>query len=205
MGLIIPVVFSFALQDRLDPIPLADATTKVSRAAAIILLIAFVVYVWFQLRSHHGLYDELLEADEQADADRHKDLAKAKLTLVECIVALLIALACVSLIAVFLVIEIDPIIDEGRVSDAFMGLILIPLVEKFAEHLTAIDEAWDNQVGPLSIHFSAIAPATNLFSGKLCTHSRPWCHSSDCSTQYAVGCYRGLGPWCSYESQLRSL
>ncbi len=97
-------------------------------------------YVFFQMSSHHGLYDEVLEADEQMDTDRHKDLLKKKLTLTECIIALTVAPACVSLIAVFLVLEIDPIIKNNGVSDAFMGLILIPLVEKAAEHLTAIDE-----------------------------------------------------------------
>lgn len=43
--------------------------------------------------------------------------------------------------AVFLVEEIEHIVDRG-VSDNFVGLILVPLVEKAAEHLTAIDEAW---------------------------------------------------------------
>lgn len=62
----------------------------------------FPSYVWFQLRTHHGLYAEVLEKDEERDADRHIDLAKPKLTLTECIVALVIALTCVSLHAVFL-------------------------------------------------------------------------------------------------------
>jgi Ca2+:H+ antiporter len=44
--------------------------------------------------------------------------------------------------AVFLVQEIEHIVHERGVSDNFMGLILVPLVEKAAEHLTAIDEAW---------------------------------------------------------------
>lgn len=54
------------------------------------------------MRSHHTIYDEVLTADEEKDADRHKDLKKDKLTLTECIVALIIALTCVSLHAVFL-------------------------------------------------------------------------------------------------------
>lgn len=54
------------------------------------------------MRTHHGLYDSVLEADEERDNDRHKDLKKDKLTLTECIVALIIALTCVSLHAVFL-------------------------------------------------------------------------------------------------------
>ena len=32
--------------------------------------------------------------------------------------------------------EIESIVHEHHVSDAFMGLILVPLVEKAAEHLT---------------------------------------------------------------------
>ena len=54
------------------------------------------------MRTHHGLYDSVLEADEERDNDRHMDLKKDKLTLTECVVALVIALTCVSLHAVFL-------------------------------------------------------------------------------------------------------
>ena len=35
-----------------------------------------------------------------------------------------------------LVEEIEYVVNEHGVSDAFMGLILVPLVEKVAEHLT---------------------------------------------------------------------
>ncbi|KAI9710290.1 MAG: hypothetical protein M1820_002784 [Bogoriella megaspora] len=167
MGLIIPVAFNVSLSSRTDFPDLDINTTKISRAVAIILLIAFVIYVWFQLRSHHGLFDELLEADEEADEDRHKDLMKDKLTFTECLLALAIALACVSMIAVFLVLEIEPIINNGGVSDAFMGLILVPFVEKFSEHLTAIDEAWDNQANFALIHVLGATLQTALLNTPL--------------------------------------
>lgn len=35
---------------------------------------------------------------------------------------------------------------EAGVPDQFLGLILLPFVEKAAEHLTSIDEAWDGQM-----------------------------------------------------------
>lgn len=70
------------------------------------------------MHTHHGIYDEVLEQDEQRDHDRHLDLLKDKLTLTECIVALVIALTCVSLHAVFL----------GNVSSAW-GLLAV--VQKF--------------------------------------------------------------------------
>ena len=87
-----------------------------------------------------------MEQDEAKDEDRHRDLAKAKLTFTECVVAIILSLVFVSLLAVFLVEEIEFIVQEKHVPDQFMGLILVPLVEKAAEHLTAIDEAWDNQM-----------------------------------------------------------
>lgn len=110
-------------------------TLKISRAVAIILLFGYFVYVWFQTKTHDGLFAEIFESDEHKDADRHRDLAKAKLTMTEAILAILIALACVSMIAVFLVKEIPFMVEERHVSDAFVGLILIPLVEKIAGKL----------------------------------------------------------------------
>jgi Ca2+:H+ antiporter len=79
--------------------------------------------------------------DEARDEDRSDELLRAKLTFTECLLAIAIAITCVSMSAVFLVQEIPFIVERG-VPDSFMGLILVPLVEKAAEHLTAIDEAW---------------------------------------------------------------
>ena len=123
-------------------------------------------YVYFQLMTHEGIYNTVLEMDEERDRDRHIDLVKDKLTLVECIVALVIALACVSLHAIFLVEEIEFIVERG-ISDAFMGLILVPLVEKAAEHLTAVDEAWDNQMNFAVAHVLGATIQTALFNSAL--------------------------------------
>ena len=49
------------------------------------------------------------------------------------------------MLAVFLVEKIDEVVEAG-IPDQFLGLILLPLAEKAAEHLTAIDEAWDGQM-----------------------------------------------------------
>lgn len=95
--------------------------------------------MYFNLRSHHGVYDNLLEEDEKNDADRERNLAKDKLTLTECIIALLVAVACVALLAEFLVKEIEYIVCHRGVTDEFMGLILVPLVEKFSGLLYPMD------------------------------------------------------------------
>lgn len=65
------------------------------------------------MRTHHSIYDDVLEKDELRDNDRHKDLKKDKLTLTECILALAIALTCVSLHAVFLGSPPLPVLAPG--------------------------------------------------------------------------------------------
>ncbi|KAI7536282.1 putative vacuolar cation/proton exchanger 2, partial [Hortaea werneckii] len=147
VGLVIPTIYYNSLAGGRLTAQQADAEAlKISRGAAVVLLVAFFVYIWFQSRSHHGLYEDILEADEERDHDRHKDLTKDKLTFTESIIAVVIALTFVSFAAVFLVQQIHFMVEERHISDAFLGLILIPLVEKVSEHLTAIDEAYDNQM-----------------------------------------------------------
>jgi len=151
-GLLIPSAFFSALkgstvppgQEGFTEIKLRANTTKISQGTSIILIIAFLVYVFYNAMSHKSVLTEALEADEELDEDRADDLAKPKLTFTECIISLVFSLACVTGVAIFLVHEIPFIVKMG-VPDSFMGLILVPLVEKAAEHLTAVDEAWDNQ------------------------------------------------------------
>ncbi|KAF2746365.1 hypothetical protein M011DRAFT_468837 [Sporormia fimetaria CBS 119925] len=171
MGLILPAVYYHALSGRTDlslaPGEIADEALKISRCVAIILLVGYLVYVLFQTKTHDGLFTSVFDHDDQRDVDRHRDLAKPKLTLLESILAIAIGLACVSLIAVFLVLQIPYMVEERHISDAFVGLILIPLVEKIAEHLTSVDEAWDNQLNYAITHVLGASIQTALLNTPL--------------------------------------
>jgi Ca2+:H+ antiporter len=48
-----------------------------------------------------------------------------------------------------------------------MGLILVPLVEKFAEHITAINEAWDDRMNFALSHVLGATLQTALFNAPL--------------------------------------
>ncbi len=68
----------------------------------------------------------------------------------------------------FVTVEnIEFIVEHHNVSDSFMGLILVPLVEKAAEHLTAVDEAWDNQMNFALAHILGATIQTALFNSSL--------------------------------------
>ncbi|KAI0161738.1 hypothetical protein GGR52DRAFT_582307 [Hypoxylon sp. FL1284] len=149
VGLAIPTVFQRSVISggfQLEPGDLDSRVLNISRIISVLLLIAYAVYLFFQMHTHHGIYDAVFEHDEGRDADGHKDRTKAKFTLTECVLALAISVALVTVLAVALVSEIPFVVEQQGISDPFMGLILVPLVEKAAEHLTAIDEAWDNQI-----------------------------------------------------------
>jgi Ca2+:H+ antiporter len=108
----------------------------------------------------------VLEADEHRDLDRASDLAKPKFTLTECTISLVLSLALVTLLAVFLVERIEDVVEAG-IPDQFLGLILLPLVEKAAEHLTAVDEAWDGQINFALFHCIGPSIQTALFNAPL--------------------------------------
>jgi len=168
-GLLIPSAFYSTVYQTgvIDVTELASRTRKISRATSVILLAAFVMYLWFNLRSHTSIFDDVLHGDEKQGEDRDKNRQRAKLTLTECIIAIIIALTCVTMSAFFLVEEIPFVVQGGHVRENFMGLILVPLVEKAAEHLTAIDEAWDNQINFALFHCLGPSIQTALLNAPL--------------------------------------
>jgi len=170
VGLVLPAIFYKSLINNPDFVADQDMITRnsllISRGVAIISLVGYLVYLAYQTISHDGLLHEIYEADEHKDNDRHEELKKPKLTLTEVLVALAISLACVSLIAISLVQEIHYIVELG-VKDAFVGLILVPLVEKIAEHLLAIDEAYDNQINMALAHIMGASIQTALLNAPL--------------------------------------
>lgn len=167
-GLAIPTVFEHSLSSSTLPADeLESKSIDISRITAILLIVAYLVFIFYQTRTHHGIYDAIFEDDEKRDHDRARDLRKEKLTFTECVAALAVSVALVTIIAIALVDQIHYVVEDRHVSDAFLGLILVPLVEKAAEHLTAIDEAYDNQMNFALSHVLGATLQTALFNGPL--------------------------------------
>ncbi|KAL2159811.1 hypothetical protein VTH06DRAFT_1944 [Thermothelomyces fergusii] len=175
-GLAIPTVFEHSLRGAIPEQDLVDKAVEISRSTAVLLLIAYVIYIFFQVRTHHGIYDAIFTADEErearADADKRPSSSPAaaahdRLTLCECCVALAAAIALVTLIAIALVDQIHYVVEERDVSDAFVGLILVPLVEKAAEHLAAVSEAYENRMNFALSHVLGATLQTALFNAPL--------------------------------------
>ncbi|KAK3331199.1 hypothetical protein B0H66DRAFT_546080 [Apodospora peruviana] len=177
-GLLIPSAFYSALKSETVPelfyehkprftdAKLEADILHISRATSIALIVAFFLYLWFCASSQHSLFDAVIEMDEHRDADRGHDLQKPKFTMTEAVIALVVSLVFVTLLLVILVEGIEHVVESG-VPDQFLGLIMLPLVEKAAEHLTAVDEAWDGVINVALFHCLGPSIQTALFNGPL--------------------------------------
>ncbi|PHH84696.1 hypothetical protein CDD83_1538 [Cordyceps sp. RAO-2017] len=108
-----------------------------SRGTAIILLLLYVLYLVFQLRTHSNLFDAEDQADSQAGDDDEQDETPCMGALAAGIV-LVVVTVLVAVCAEYLVGSIDDIVESAGISKAFIGLILIPIVGNAAEHVTAV-------------------------------------------------------------------
>lgn len=167
LGLVVPSAFEHSLAGHDEVNDLEDRVLDISRFTAILLLVSYIVFAFFQARTHHGIYDAIFRDDEDRDRDKVKNQLRQRLTLVECIVALVISIALVTVLAITLVDQIPYIVEEHGISEPFMGLILVPVVEKAAEHLTAIDEAWDNQMNFAMSHVLGATLQTAMLTAPL--------------------------------------
>lgn len=101
-------------------------------------------------KSRRTLLDQILKQEEE-------NKGSEKLTLAECLVLTAASLSCVCVVVYLLVREIHPIVHSGSISENFMGLIIVPLVEKMSEHVTAVGKVWKNQ--PNMAIFHCILPS----------------------------------------------
>jgi Ca2+:H+ antiporter len=173
-GLLIPSAFYSALKsetvkgtsEKFTSGKLQHDILKISQMAAVVLIVAYVLYLIYCCTSAHSLFDAVIESDEHGDLDRENDEKKQKLTMTETLIAIAISIVLVVVLLVILVSKIEDVVESG-VPDQFLGLILLPLVEKAAEHLTAIDEAWDGVINVALYHCLGPSIQTALFNAPL--------------------------------------
>src|SRR5699024_12186583 len=95
-----------------------------SRGTAIILLLLYVLYLIFQLRTHSNLFD----AERQAAADEEEE--EPHMGAIAAAGVLVVVTVLVAICAEYLVGSIDDIVQSANISKAFIGLILIPIDRK---------------------------------------------------------------------------
>lgn len=117
-----------------------DNIVILSRGSAIILLLIYVSYLFFQLKTHVELFDDA-ESQESEQQQEQQLLGPWSAAALLVIITVLVAVC-----AEFLVDSIDAIVESAHISKTFIGLILIPIVGNAAEHVTAVVVAYKNKM-----------------------------------------------------------
>ncbi|KAH0544528.1 hypothetical protein FGG08_001300 [Glutinoglossum americanum] len=142
-SLIIPATL-YSVLDKSKDSNSEDNILILSHGTAVILLILYTMYLYFQLGSHSHLFKAVNEqegaepTDEEAVIEDDADSNEPELTPWAAGIVLLIITIIVAVCAEYLVGSIDEIVKTTRMSKTFIGLILIPIVGNAAEHVTAV-------------------------------------------------------------------
>lgn len=150
-----------------------DNILVLSHGTAIILLVLYVLYLIFQLRTHSFLFDErrpenkgghsilddggarLEQRDEEEEhsspddrRERPEQNGEEEVTLSPWAAgtALVVITIIVAICAEYLVGSINTIVETAHISKTFIGLILLPIVGNAAEHVTAVVVAYKDKM-----------------------------------------------------------
>ncbi|KAE8145873.1 Sodium/calcium exchanger protein-domain-containing protein [Aspergillus avenaceus] len=144
-SLIIPATLYASLSSATGPVEREKNILILSHGTAIILLILYVMYLYFQLKSHASLFEECTPDAESQDtqvAEEDEHLLNPWAASVALVVVTILVAVC----ADYLVGSIDNIVEKTGMSRTFIGLILIPIVGNAAEHVTAVVVAWKGKM-----------------------------------------------------------
>jgi Ca2+:H+ antiporter len=134
----------YAVLDAADDDSKQDSILLLSRGTAIILLIMYCLYLWFQLKTHKNLFDAEAQSADASGEEREPE--EPIMGPIAAAAVLTVTTILVSVCADYLVGSIDAIVESGNISKNFIGLILIPIVGNAAEHVTAVVVAIRNKM-----------------------------------------------------------
>ncbi|EPT04113.1 hypothetical protein FOMPIDRAFT_1022179 [Fomitopsis schrenkii] len=107
----------------------------ISRGTALLLLVVYLAYLLFQLKTHADLFT----AEETEEEEQYMNVPSAAS-------ALLLVTVITSFCADYLVASIEEVADSYGISRPFIGVILLPIVANAAEHVTSIWMARKNKM-----------------------------------------------------------
>uniref|UniRef100_A0A6N2L2F3 Vacuolar cation/proton exchanger n=1 Tax=Salix viminalis TaxID=40686 RepID=A0A6N2L2F3_SALVM len=114
------------------------STLEMSRASSIIMLIAYVAYIFFQLKTHRQLFDSQEEGDEEEE--------KAEIGFWSAFTWLAGMTIIIALLSEYVVGTIEAASDSWGISVSFLSIILLPIVGNAAEHAGSVIFALKNKL-----------------------------------------------------------
>jgi len=109
---------------------------SISRWCSVYILSAYVAFLIFQLYTHADLFK-----GEEDDDDEEPQISPWVATVLLCVTTIFVAVS-----SEFLVDSIDGIVEKWEMSNAFIGVVLLPIVGNACEHAGAVRMAMNEKV-----------------------------------------------------------
>ncbi|KAI9862669.1 MAG: hypothetical protein M1813_004165 [Trichoglossum hirsutum] len=143
ISLIVPATLYSILSKTNTSSDFEKGIIQLSRNTAIVLLIIYVIFIYFQLMSHAHLFEDLsgeYQLEELNDSDEVVTYAAdgVKLTAWAGATLLVVTTVAVTVCAEYLVSSIDDIAKAANISKTFIGLILLPTIRNTVDLINAI-------------------------------------------------------------------
>ncbi|CAG61065.1 uncharacterized protein GVI51_J09141 [Nakaseomyces glabratus] len=136
-SLLIPAAFKATLPHGKEDWIVDDKILHLSRGTSLILLMIYVLFLVFQLGSHHAMFEQQHEETDEVVSELSIKPHQS-LSIRSSLWFLLLSTVIVSICADYLVGTIDNVVESTGLSKTFIGLIVIPIVGNAAEHVTSV-------------------------------------------------------------------
>lgn len=123
-----------------------EEVVQISLVSSGVVMLSYVAYLWFQLYTHKRML-QAAEGDEDDQGEGDNEEEEEGLTLDFSFGLLFSTAVMVAVSSQLLVDVIEPVVDQAGISEAFIGIILLPIVGNACEHAAAVRFAIKNRPG----------------------------------------------------------
>ncbi|XP_010927361.1 vacuolar cation/proton exchanger 1a isoform X3 [Elaeis guineensis] len=120
------------------------STLELSRACSIVMLLAYIAYLFFQLKTHRQLFESQEQEDDDNDDVTSED--EPVIGLPSALAWLLGMTIVIAVLSEYVVGTIEAASESWGISVSFISIILLPIVGNAAEHAGAIIFAFKNKL-----------------------------------------------------------
>ncbi len=137
IALIVPAIFHFLNQGHPQTVE-----QELSLEIAVVLFITYVLSLIFSLKTHKHLYGGAEDSGDEKSGEPKEGHWSKRTSLI----VLLVATSLVAVMSEFLVGSIEATAKQFKLSDIFIGVILVAIIGNAAEHSTAVLMALKNKM-----------------------------------------------------------
>ncbi|CAA7389901.1 unnamed protein product [Spirodela intermedia] len=140
----LPLMFKYGTSGGERTVEAGVPTLQLSRACSIVMLLAYVAYIFFQLKTHRQFF----EAQEDEDENGVEAVSEEQPAICfgSALAWLVGMTAVIALLSEYVVGTIEAAAESWSISVSFISIILLPIVGNAAEHAGAIIFAFKNKL-----------------------------------------------------------